>query len=412
MQNYIANYDTPQYQLYITAIQANTKVTVQVPPLNFKQEKILNAGEGLTVSLPNGVEMYDSTKSSNTVRVDASADVTVTSFNSKLNTADTSVIYPVSEWGTEYFIFTPSGSPFGSFKEFSVTNGKDSQSVEIFPQGAIDFQGRVYGENSKLVIELKPYESVQLQSIFELSGTRVSSQRPVAVFAGHTCTWRFSNCNHVYEQLLPVSSWGSSFIVPPLSLQTNFDSVFLQASQNTKVTVLYGKRKDDLSLTRGQTVEIHYKVSETLSIQADHAIQVLMLFNGVKRSWFDFYDPFLMTIMSTDRFCSSYSFEALGGFDNKALIVAQTSGTAALRWDNANLPADVQWKKIEGTDFSCAEISYKLSNNNRHTLSSTGSPFALYSIGFSNNNGYGAPAQCMQPGKQHTVFRSSQNPHQ
>ncbi|KAF3691795.1 IgGFc-binding protein Fcgamma-binding protein antigen [Channa argus] len=399
MQNYDRNYDSPRFQLYITAVQANAKVTVQVPPLNFKEEKTLNAGEGVTICLPNTVEMYGIQKSPNTVRIEASADVIITSFSYKLYTADTAVVYPTTEWGTEYFIFTPAGSPFGSFKEFSVTNGKESNKVEIFPQGSINYQGRVYESGTSMVIDLQPYESVQLQSAYDLSGSRVSSQRPVAVFTGHTCTWQFSKCNHVYEQLLPVSSWGSSFIVPPLSFQKKYDSVYIQASQPTRVNVQYGNREDVLTLTRGQTKEIQYHDPEILSIQSDHGIQVLMLFNGVTQGWLQYYDPFLMTILSTDRFCSSFSLEALEGFENKALIVAKTNAMAELRFDGANLPSNVQWKKVGGTDFSWAEMSYKyISGNNRHKVSSSGSNFAIYSIGVSQMNGYGAPAQCIQPG--------------
>ncbi|XP_056237739.1 IgGFc-binding protein [Seriola aureovittata] len=398
MQNYAPHYDSPRFQLYVIAVQANAKVTVEVRPLNFRQEKTLNAGEGVTISLPTSVEMYGSARSPNTVHIEASADVTVTSFSYKQYTADTSVVYPTTEWGTEYFIFTPAGTPYGSFKEFSVTNGKQANKVDIFPRGSINFQGRVYESGSHMVIDLQPYESVQLQSENELSGTRVASQHPVAVFTGHTCTWRFSKCNHVYEQLLPVSRWGSSFIVPPLPFQKKFDSLFLQASQPTRVTIQYGKREDALSLIRGQVMEIHYHDPETLSIQADHGIQVLLLFNGFSFGWIQHYDPFLMTILPTDRFCSSYALRALDDFENKALIVAQTRAMAELRIDGANLPRDVQWKKVAGTDFSWAEMSYKQApGSNRHIVSSSGSSFAVYSIGVSQMNGYGAPAPCMKP---------------
>lgn len=404
MQNYAPNYDNPRFELFITAVQANAKVTVQVPSLNFKQEKTLNAGEGVTVCLPTTVEMYGSQRSPNTVRIEASADVTVTSFSYKLYTADTSLVYPTTEWGTEYFIFTPAGSPYGSFKEFAVTNGKESNKVVIFPKGSINFQGRVYESGSQIVIDLLPYESVQLQSTYELSGTRVTSQHPVAVFTGHTCTWQFSKCNHVYEQLLPVSSWGSSFIVPPLSFQKQYDSVYIQASQSTRVTVQYGNHGDVLTLTSGQTVELRYHDPEILSIQSDHGIQVLLLFNGVTIGLVLYNDPFLMTILSTDRFCSSYSLEGLQGFENQVLIVAQTNAMAELRFDGTNLPSNIQWKKVAGTDYSWAAMPYKyIYDNNRHTVSSSGSRFAVYSIGVSQMNGYGAPAQCIRPGKVHTL---------
>lgn len=406
MQNYVQKQkeDRPvqRNQLYIVAVQDNAKVTVQVPPLHFKQEKTLRVGERVTISLPPGAEIYGCRKSPNTVRIVASADVTVTSFSYKLHTADTSVVYPTTEWGTEYFIFTPTA---GSYKEFSVTNGKERNKVMIFPKGPIRFQGFLYHRNSRIVMDLQPYESVQLQSASGLSGTRVASQHPVAVVTGHTCTWRFSKCNHVYEQLLPVSKWGSSFIVPPVNFQNSDDSVFLQASQLTRAIVQSGNHKTVLSLSRGEMREIRYRSPVTLSIQADHGIQVLMFFNGVKWGWWKCY-PFLMTIMPTDRFCSSYSLEALEGFENQALIVAQTSVMAELRIDGTKLPRNVQWRKVAETDFSWVQMPYKqAAGSRRRILSSSGSRFALYNIGVSQMSGYGFPGQCMQPGKVHILER-------
>ncbi|XP_015232371.1 PREDICTED: IgGFc-binding protein [Cyprinodon variegatus] len=400
LQNYLPNYSNPRYQLYITAVQANTKVTVQVPPLKFKEERTLEAGERVTISIPTGIEMYSSEKSCKTVQVEASADVSVTSFNFKLYTADTSVIYPTSEWGTEYFIFTPTNGYYGSKKEFAVTNGKEKNQVEIYPEASIIFQNRVFRRGDKITIDLDPYESVQLQSNGDLSGSRVSSNHPIAVFSGHTCTLRFSKCNHVYEQLLPVSSWGTTFILSALSFQSKYDSVYLLASQTSHVTINDGKSNKDFTISRGQTKEIKLSSSETLFIKSDHGIQVLLLFNGVYHSWWQQYDPFLMTVMSVDRFCSSYSLEALENFDNKALIVAKTSATARLLWDNGKLPEDIQWKKVTGTDFSSVEISYKeISGNRIHTVSSSGSSFGLYSIGVSHMNGYGSAGHCTKDGQ-------------
>ncbi|KAM7382747.1 hypothetical protein PAMP_002464 [Pampus punctatissimus] len=398
MQNYVQSYGTSRFQVNIGAVQANVIVTVQVPPLNFKRKTTIKAGEVVTINLPTRVEMYGSTKSPNTVRIDASADVTVTSFNYKTYTTETSVVYPTTEWGTEYFVFTPANTPTNTFTEFAITNGKERNIVKVVPQDDITFQGRVFYRGSIMVIDLQPYESVQLQSKYDLSGTTVASQHPVAVFTGHTCTWRFSRCDHVYEQLLPVNKWGSSFIVPPLSFQNNFDSVYLLASQPTQVTIQKGIHKDTVRLTRGKVKEIQYRTPDTLFIQADHGIQVLMLFNGVRQHWY-YYDPFLMTILPTDYLCSSYSMDTLKNFNNKALIVAKTSVIGELNIDGTNFSPAVQWKKVPGTDFSWTEMSYKQTpGRTRSTVSSSGSSFFLYSVGISSRHGYGAPGQCIQPG--------------
>ncbi|KAJ0000292.1 hypothetical protein NQD34_012134 [Periophthalmus magnuspinnatus] len=398
MQNYQPNYDTPSFQLHITAVQTDTKVTVDVPSLNFREERDLTAGKGVTIPLPNKVELYGTGRSSNTVRIEASALITVTSSNNKLYTTDTSVILPINEWGTEYFIFTPDGSPYNTFKEFAVTNGNEPNSVEISPTGPLRYQGRTYMSGSRLQLDLQPFESVQLQSRAVLSGTQIVSKKPVAVFSGHSCTWRFSKCNHVYEQLLPVSKWGANFIIPPLSFQKKFDSVFIQASQSTRINVQTDKGKEVFSLSKGETKEITYHDPTTLAIEADHAVQVLLLFNGVTLGRNQFYDPFLTNIVPTNRFCSSYALQGLSGFDNQALIVAKTNQMLDIKVDGS-VPKDVQWRKIEGTDYSWAKISYNPTRDGASpTVLSSSLSFGLYSIGLSQMNGYGAPAQCIKSG--------------
>ena len=135
-----------------------------------------------------------------------------------------------------------------------------------------------------------------------------------------------------------------------------------------------------------------------MTIQADHGVQVMLLFNGVMLNG-HIYDPFLMTVLPSQHFCSSYFLEGQDGFENKALLVVKTNELATLRFDGKPLPNTVQWTSISASEFSWAEIAYPQGYpDNRHTMT-LGSPFALYSMGVSYMNGYGSPALCRQAGK-------------
>lgn len=391
LTNYNLKYRS-QFKLFITASQDKTKVTVSVLPLKFKEERTLKAGERFTAILPPTV-IHGTETSPNTVLIAASAKVSVTALNYKDYTAETSVLYPVTEWGRDYFMFTPSSL---YYNEFSVTNGKEKNRVEFLAKDKIVFHQKTL---KHLIVELQPYESVQFHSEHDLSSIRVVSQHPVAVFTGHTCFNKFSRCDHLYEQLLPVNRWGSKFIVPPLSTKNKYVNIYLQSSQPTHIVIQSGNTKNDFSLSAGETKELKPSKSEALSIQADHGIQVLLLFNGITYPIYKYRDPFLMTIMPSDQFCSSFSLVAQDIVESIALIVAQTSALAELRFNGKDLPASVQWKKVTGTEFSWAEISYPLGNS-QHTVSSSKTPFGLYSISLDQRIGYGSPAQCLQPGKE------------
>lgn len=405
MQNYRWDYGNARFLVQVSApmtLKGPANVTVTVPHLENVQKRTIGPGEGVTFQLPKSVEMIGSGKSSKTVRIEATQEVTVTSLNYKAYTADTSVIYPVTEWGTEYYIYTPTDSPLLTYKEFSITNHQGRNPVEVYVKNNTKFQGRMYRAGSKISFELGPFESMQIQSDSDLTGSRVASKLPVAVSTGHSCAWLFSRCSHVYEQLLPTSSWGKSFVVAPLDFQSpkdRYDSVVIQASQPTRVTVKEGDSSKTMTMNRGDTIQLKSRWPVAFHITADKGIQVLFEFNGaiVEEGyllWKDkMYDPFLMTVLPTERFCASYTLEGQADFSNLAVMVARTKDLEGLTFDRTPFPKSLQWKSVGGSEYSWANISYP-NGAGLHRAGNPGSPFGLYSLGFAQLNGYGSPAMC------------------
>ncbi|KAJ3598355.1 hypothetical protein NHX12_001865 [Muraenolepis orangiensis] len=406
MQNYKPDI-SQTISITIIAQQA-ASVKVQVPSLNFVKEDILKADQSVTIQLPIQVQLQGSMKSSNTVLLEATADVTVTSFSNMKISADTALYFPISKWGSEYFIFTPTGTPQGQFKEFSVTNGKNNNRVEMSLKGDVVYGGQSYAAGQQLVVDLKPYESLQLQSSQDLTGSRIVSQQPVGVLSGHTCNFLFGDCNHVYEQLLPVSSWGSKFIVPSLNLQRRYDSIFIQASQPTQVTIKKGNSNKVESLTGGQSLEVHNTFPDSVFIEADHGIQVLMLFNGVMRSRRRTYDSFLMTILPMNFLCSSYSLVTKSGFSNIALIVALKLKKQELRLDGLPI-TNLVWHDVPGTDYAFSQVVVR--QEPVRIVSSSGFGFGLYGFGLVQGRSFGAPAQCRHPAVNHGICWAIGDPH-
>ena len=346
--------------------------------------------------LPDKIELIGSKKYAKTVLVEATADVMVTSFNYKKTTADSALLYPISKWGTEYYVFTPSGTPSGESKEFSVTNGKQNNRVEIDIKGGLLYQGHLYADGQRLVLDLGPYESLQLQSSHDLTGSRISSQYPVGVMSGHTCNWLFAKCDHVYEQLLPVRSWGSNFMVAPLMFQRKYDSIFIQASQYTNVNIQNGEINTDKTLSIGQSMEVRYHFPDAVTIKADHGVQVLMLFNGAKLHNHRIYDNFLLTILPTEILCSSYSLVTQKGFDNIALILAPKAKKQEITVDGNSLIGET-WRDMPGTDFSFSQVA--LRPEPVRIFSSSGFSFGLYGLGVTMKTSFASTAICRKPGK-------------
>ncbi|TSO05462.1 IgGFc-binding protein [Bagarius yarrelli] len=402
MQNYKYT-GVPRFCVEVSSPPSSLLSTkVKVTALGKIFETTLQPGSGKSFQLPDGVEMTGSSQNKQTVQVEADQDVLVLSLNYKPDTADTSVIYPIKEWGTEYFLYTPQMGPPDQYKEFAVTNQGIKNTVEVQLTGSVTFAGQQYTQGSTLSIDLEPFESVQMQSVEDLTGSKVSAKQPVAVFTGHSCTWYFTECNHVFEQLLPVSSWGKEFLVATLAYtkpSNRFDTVIIQASENTeiRITTQDGKASPK-QLVAGETLYINLQYPNYLHLIADKGVQVLYEFNGGINKNGETNDPFLITVLPVDRFSTSYTMDSQDDFTNEAIIIAQSKHLGKLTLDNNPLPKDLQWTQVAGKEYSWTQISYD-KGTGFHQVSHSDLPFALYSFGASKSNGYGSPAPGNPPAK-------------
>lgn len=400
MQNYNGDSDG-RFTIEVSAppsAQGSTKVKVSAVGQVF--EKDVDPGKGVSFRLPDSVEMRGSGRFDKTVVVEASQDVNVLSFNYKQDTADTSVVYPLQEWGTEYYIFTPPSYHWGTYKEFSITNHKEHNLAEVLLRASVKFQGNYYPAGSKISIKLQPFESVQIQSKADLSGTKVLSKLPVAVSSGHSCAQKYTACNHVYEQLLPTRSWGKEFIIAPLPFHDSpnkHDSVYLQAFQTTTVSINVAGNVKGFSLYAGQTVELYSQWPNSIYLTSDKGIQVFFEFNGGLSDVRQYFDPFLMSILPTSHFSKSYSLEGQQDFTNAVILVAKNDDLKDVQIDKIPIAASTEWHKVDGSDYSWAELNYGTGASFKQ-IAHPRSPIGVYSFGVAVANGYGSQASGNEAG--------------
>ncbi|XP_067399046.1 IgGFc-binding protein-like [Emydura macquarii macquarii] len=389
MQNHLPSYGSADFRLFITGYTPGTSVTVSVNKAEFTNTITANPEETKSVAIPAFVELAGSKTSYHSIIVRADYEISILSLNYKSYTADTTVVYPVRSLGTEYYVVTPVGKPDGLEKQFAVVAWQDPTVVEVYLKGAVTFQEKTYRAGSKLVISLGAYQAVQLQSRDDLSGTRIVSWHPVAVYCGHICALKHTKCDYVVEQLLPVSGWGTTFIVPPLSFQPKFDQVYVAASQYTHIDYLSGKVRTTKDLVAGQVLTLEIKVPNPWFISASAGIQVLFFCTGGTKGQIK-YDPFLLTIPDVSGYCQTYNIHGQDLYENFALITAKTSEFGGITIDKEPL-RNIAWRPVPGTAFSWAE--YRLGKGfKRETMEHPSSPFGLLSIGIAAGSGFGSQA--------------------
>ena len=373
--------------LYITGDTATTG-QVQVPGTGFTANFSVTPGTVTPVTLPSSVELLATDGIENkAVRVTAGADVSVYGLNRIQYTTDAFLGLPLASLGTEYVALAfPSGTTsWGS--ELSVVATADGTSVTITP--AMASNSRAAGV--PYTINLNRGQTYQVRNTLtassDVSGTVITSNRPVAVFGGHQCAnvpnINYSACDYMVEQLPPTSTWGRSFVTMPLATRRNGDSFRFVASQNNTQVSVNGTLV--ATLNRGQ---VHQRiVSGAAHITSNNPLLVAQLSNG---SSYDGVtsDPFMMLIPPYEQFGTGYTVTtpASGFATNYINVVVPNAAVGQLQLDGA-VVATSRFSAIGTTGFSGAQLAVGLGT---HRLTAN-LPFGAFMYGFDSYDSYGYP---------------------
>ncbi|XP_025025324.1 IgGFc-binding protein-like [Python bivittatus] len=392
MQNHQKNQPNSsdiKYELLITGHHPATIVRVTVSKSMYRRTFPVNKGMTTTIRLPNTIEMVGSAVFDGTVFIEADKEISVFARSREGSSIGTTLVFPVHQLGRVYYVVTPKDSTADGFKEFAIVAQETATDIDIYLKGEVIYNTQVYSEGSKLSVNLGAFQAVQLQSSDDLSGTRVESKEPVAVLSGHSCIMKDVACNHVVEQLLPISSWSTFFIVPLLPFENRDGTLYVTASQNTYLKYQQGDRLNSQNLEPGEVVQLNKLSSEPIYISANSVIQVLFFSTGGESQG---HGPLLINIPAVTSFCRSYDIDKMSQFDNYAVIVAKTSEPNGIAIDEITFGKS-QWRSVPGTEYYWSEHSLG-GEAGVLSLDGLGIPLGIFILGVSQYDGYGSQAHC------------------
>ncbi|XP_054553156.1 IgGFc-binding protein [Talpa occidentalis] len=394
LQNYRSGYSQASLHLFLTSMSAKpASVFIFSHADGTSQEITVRPGQSVMANISSKAEMIGSKIFHHAVVVRSDRAISVQAVNSKPNSAELTLLQPVRALGTEYFVFTPPGSSTQNVKEFAVVAGPANTTIHVNLKGAVTFQGKFYPAGSVLSVTLEPFQVAQLQSTADLSGSKITASIPVAVLSGHTCAQKHTTCNHVVEQLLPTSAWGTHYVVATLASQTRYDLAFVVASQNTRVTYNHGGTTGSHGLQEGSVLQFEIRPSRPLYLTADVGVQVLLFGTGATRGGVT-HDPYLVLIPDVASYCSAYMVKSMPGSNGVALVVTPTEAANTLMVDESALGTNVTWTPVPGSEFSFAEVD--LGTADTIHVAKAGTSFGLLTFGLGQAVGFGTAAACSQ----------------
>ena len=372
--------------LFITGPTA-TSGTVAMPGVAFSTAFTVAPGTVTSVPLPAGSDIQTSDTVENLgIHVTADAEVTVYGLNQITATTDAYLGLPTDILGTEYLVEGYENVDIVEGTEFAVVATQDGTTVTINP--TVTTNGHTAG--TPYTVSLDQGHTYQLRNEdahpADLSGSIVTSDKPIAVFGGHQCAnipMGYTACDHIVEEMPPTSTWGKSFVTEPLATRTGGDTFrYLADTDNTTVQV---NGAPVATLNRGQLFE--QILTQPSVITSDKPILVAQYSNSTT---FDdaTSDPFEVLVPPFEQFLNSYTVTtpATGFAENFINVVAPTASLATINLDGVPVPGG-SFTPIPDSTFSAAQLAVALGS---HTLDGA-QPFGVTVYGFAEADSYGYP---------------------
>lgn len=371
-------------ELFISGDEETT-VRIEIAGLDYVQEFSVPAGSVKNIKLPSSAQIRSSEVAERlAVHVTSEKPITVYGLNRRVLTTDTFIAIPTKELGTDYRVMCYHISD-GLTSQFAIVATEDSTVVYITPK--VKTRAHMVGKTFMIKLNRGDVYQVIAENDFmskcDLTGTRIRSNKNIAVFSGHQCAYvtsfpQISACNHLVEQMPPTTAWGKHFYIGKLKDRSYYTYRVLANERNTKI---FEDAKYLRALDSGEYYEGRSK--SNLQITADKPILVAQYSQGYLNGD-SIGDPMMILVSPTQQFLMKYRFATpiKGYWKHYINVVVPREGIASLRMDGE----PVSPERFEQLGLSRYRIAYIEIPYGSHTI--TGSmPFGLYSYGFGTRNG-------------------------
>lgn len=196
-------------------MENNTKVRISIPYTTFNKTYNLTRDNVAKVEIPKQVLMAGKTKIENKgIDITADKDIAVYAFSKDSSgLGDGFAVHPKRSLGLEYVVTAYSGS----HSNIGVVGVENDTVVSVVLNGRsrLSYNRRVYKNRDALRVSLDKLQTFHIRSRFDLSGVRIITSKPVAVFSGASCEFSevSPNCDFVVDQVPSVKTWGREYVV-------------------------------------------------------------------------------------------------------------------------------------------------------------------------------------------------------
>lgn len=367
------NYDTSGSRQVFVFGAPNTTGSV-TGPNGFNQPFDLGPEGFATIDIPVENELGSNVIESKGFRVESSGAVSGYLLNRRSASTDMTYLIDSTSLGTDHVV---AGYQNILPDQMSVQATQDNTVVTFAPR-----------TGSPVQVTLNAGETYMFAANAELTGSRITSDKPIAVFSGNNCANVPSNntaCDHLLEQIPAVNVLSDTYLLaktPRTGPEGNVVRVVATAD-NTEV-----RFNGDLVATLNSGEFYEGRVPAGLEIKATQKVLVAQYLIGSTQAG-AVTDPAMVVIPGQDQWLDSYVFAAPSGaadFPTDFVSIVMATADIATLVINGALADISQFNPLGNTNFSFAD--FDVSGISGPFAITAASPFLLLLSGFDSFDSY------------------------
>jgi gliding motility-associated-like protein len=284
--SFLQHRDPGNEKVALVSAREATSGTISIPATGWEQSFNVAANSVVQINLPGEAETLGSEIVRNSaVHLESNGTVSLYIHQYFGLRSEASLVLPTAVLGTDYYVMAYTGRSTNQEdypSTFAVVASEDETVVDISGLAAATEGGRAI--NTPISVVLNQGEVYQVRAVDanqDLTGTRITTSAPVALFSGASWSGVPDNNCRAYDNLLeinyPISQWGTNYLgVPTLRNTANVYRV-LAAEDGTTVTI-EGEQPLTFALNAGQFSD--FERSNAVGIKSNRPVLVAEYLKG------------------------------------------------------------------------------------------------------------------------------------
>ena len=314
--------------------------SIEAPGVGYYYNGTVSVDDEVILNLPKSVEVetiYDQEKG---IYLTTSSDsVTVIGKNQRSFTTETFFAFPVIQLDDVYVYYGVSvrrtvahsatvhstilivGTDSNTMMKLTVT-----QYVNISVGNTVAYltPGREYS------FVINRLQTIYIESLEDLSGTKIVTDKPVSVFSGHQCgnvPWNVTACSYLVEQIPPTTLWGEIFYTAPLANKRSYTIKVLATYNFTNVSVYCNNLTELYTLNEGEFIDKILQIYDYCAIYSSKKVLVAQLSHGGDEDN-SYGDPMMTLVPAANQYLNNFDFSTIrnpsdSGYDHYVNIIVK-----------------------------------------------------------------------------------------